>query len=328
MSKKSKRKESLKTSIMILLLLAILLVSSTYAWFTANKTVTISTLEVQVEAKNGLQISTDATTWKAIISNSDITTDAYDGNTNQVPGKMEPVSTDGSISNGKLNMYYGTVKANDSGVYSLYASKETEAAGDTGKFIAFDVFLKVEKETQIALTSTSKVTFTEGTSDKGLQNAARVAFLVEGSAAATAQTSTITALSGATAESTKIWEPNIDVHTESAVVNARDTYGIPTETTDANQISYFGINQEIPEANAVPLSDTNKAGTYFSAVTPAIATKQGYTTDITNFYTLSAGITKMRIYMWVEGQDVDCENTASGSDISYDIQFAVVEGNS
>ena len=42
MKKESKRKTSIKSSILILLLIAILLISSTYAWFTANKTVTIS----------------------------------------------------------------------------------------------------------------------------------------------------------------------------------------------------------------------------------------------------------------------------------------------
>ena len=59
MSKKSKRKANLKASILVLLLLAILLMASTYAWFTSNTQVTISTLNVNVEAKNGLQISAD-----------------------------------------------------------------------------------------------------------------------------------------------------------------------------------------------------------------------------------------------------------------------------
>ena len=37
---------------------------------------------------------------------------------------------------------------------------------------------------------------------------------------------------------------------------------------------------------------------------------------------LQAGITKVRIYMWVEGQDVDCENNASGGDLLYNLQFS------
>jgi hypothetical protein len=38
---------------------------------------------------------------------------------------------------------------------------------------------------------------------------------------------------------------------------------------------------------------------------------------------LAAGITKYRIYLWVEGQDVDCENNASGTDIQYDLSFSL-----
>ena len=35
--------------------------------------------------------------------------------------------------------------------------------------------------------------------------------------------------------------------------------------------------------------------------------------------TLPQGVTKIRVYLWVEGNDVDCENNASGSNITYNI---------
>ena len=34
------------------------------------------------------------------------------------------------------------------------------------------------------------------------------------------------------------------------------------------------------------------------------------------------GITKVRIYMWIEGQDVDCENNVTGTDITYKITLS------
>ena len=34
-----------------------------------------------------------------------------------------------------------------------------------------------------------------------------------------------------------------------------------------------------------------------------------------------AGVTKMRVYLWIEGQDIDCENNASGGKISFDLQI-------
>ena len=39
-------------------------------------------------------------------------------------------------------------------------------------------------------------------------------------------------------------------------------------------------------------------------------------------FNLAAGINKIRIYGWVEGQDYDCENNASGSNITYNIQIS------
>ena len=41
---KRREKKNLKSSLLVLLLIAILLIASTYAWFTANTTVTISSL--------------------------------------------------------------------------------------------------------------------------------------------------------------------------------------------------------------------------------------------------------------------------------------------
>ena len=40
-------------------------------------------------------------------------------------------------------------------------------------------------------------------------------------------------------------------------------------------------------------------------------------------FSLKAGITKVRMYMWIEGQDVDREDDASGSNIAFDLQLTV-----
>ena len=36
---------------------------------------------------------------------------------------------------------------------------------------------------------------------------------------------------------------------------------------------------------------------------------------------LLPSVTKVRIYMWIEGQDVDCEDYASYGDITFDLKF-------
>ena len=165
MSKKNQKKSNVKSSILVLLLIAILLIASTYAWFTANTKVTISTLDVNVKAQNGLQISADGADWKTILQNTDIdptnVSKTYSGNTNQIPSIMEPVSSVGKIAtDGTMEMFYGTVTQSDAGTSQLTASKttDTKGAGDqAGQYIVFDTFLRVDADSQLTLTAESNV---------------------------------------------------------------------------------------------------------------------------------------------------------------------------
>lgn len=317
MSKKSKRKTDVRSSILVLLLIAILLIASTYAWFTANTQVTISSLNVNVKAQNGLQISADGTNWKTILENTDIdptnVSGTYSGNTNQIPTVMEPVSSVGTVTNGKMEMFYGQVTSSDSGAWQLSASKETDTKGTEGRYIVFDTFLKVDKESPLTLTSSSGVTYTDDTS-KGLENAARIAFVTLGNTAADSDLSTIQGLN--TDSTSYIWEPNYDKHTSYAITHAKDTYG-DTITSTTGALAYNGIKAEITTPVAIASTDAQ----YFGAVTPAYTTPTTMTD--TQIFTLKAGVTKVRIYMWIEGQDVDCENNASGANIKFDLQFSI-----
>ena len=317
MSKKSKRKTNLKSAILLLLLMAILLVTSSYAWFTANQTVTISSLEVNVKATNGLQISVDGQTWKSIITAADITGAAYTGNTNNIPTEMAPVSTIGTVTDGNLDMYYGSVVTNDAGDFILTSTKDNDKSGH---YIVFDVFLKVDSAADIYLTSESKVDKKDGATDQGLQNAARVGFVIEGNTPSTSSIGTITGLSLDTGTA-KIWEPNYDTHTKLAITNAKTNYDLTITETNA-QLDYYGLKADITAANNIGIKQVGVPSTqYFSKVEPAISTIYGSTAK-PKFDNLKAGITKVRVYMWVEGQDVDCENGASGTDIVYTVQFS------
>ena len=175
--KKQNRRKRKKYRLLILLLLlfgtGIMLATSTYAWFTANKTVSIGTLEVQIEAKNGIQISADGTNWKSIVQKTDLTSASttYGAAKNQLPDVLEAVSTGGVVNNdGQLPMYYGNIGTNAEGNYILTATKETDANGTTGKYIAFDLFFKVDKQTDILITPSSGVKTTD-TNDTGIKNA-------------------------------------------------------------------------------------------------------------------------------------------------------------
>ena len=326
MNKKKQKKNNVKSSILVLLLIAILLIASTYAWFTANTNVEISTLNVNVGAANGLQISADGTNWKTVLTNDDIdptnVSTNYADNKNQIPTVMEPVSSTGEMAtDGTMKMFLGRVTSAATGELQLTASAltDTKGAGDNaGKYIAFDVFLKVDEDSMLSLTKDSNVTVKKGETSKGLENATRTAFCVLGNTDSGATLDTIQKLN-TEQRASYIWEPNYDAHTTTGVANAKNNYQITTASPlDTKALDYYGVKAAIE----TPVALNSKETTYFSQVTPAYKTKNTVEADV-GMFQLKAGITKVRIYMWVEGQDVDCENTASGSNISFNVKFSI-----
>lgn len=332
-------KKNKKLLLLLLLLVGtgIILGTSTFAWFTANKTVAVNDINVNVAAQNGIQISVDGISWKSIVQTADLTGAAttYPAAVNQMPtdtNSLAPVSTVGNTdTNGHMEMFLGEVNSQTSasspnyGEYILSATKETETHGTSGNFIAFDLFFKVENTTPIWITANSGVT-TSDTVHMGIKNATRMAFVIEGNTATGSATSTIQGLNGGTSAPVYIWEPNYDVHSASGVANALDVYGLTTTQTSAAQLAYSGVKAEITDANDValkaisPSTHTTLYGSYFANVTPTYSTVEGFTEAIDG-WTFNPGITKVRVYMWVEGQDVDCENTASGGNVTYKLQI-------
>ena len=65
-SRKSKRR--MNSLFMALLLTAVMLIMSTYAWFSANRVVTIDGITAKVSAAEGLQISLDGSSWSSSVT--------------------------------------------------------------------------------------------------------------------------------------------------------------------------------------------------------------------------------------------------------------------
>ena len=318
--------------LILFLFTTIMFSTSTYAWFTSNRVVTINTINVHVAASGGIEISADGTTWKSIIMPEDITSvhsTTYPTSVNQIPYNLEPVSTGKDIdtSNGFLKMFYGLTDSNELGEYVLTSSRIVEQEGNgtssDGKFIVFDLFFKVSKDTTLYLANNSKVKYTNE-DGKGIANATRVAFVNEGTLPNGSDVETIQRLKGGSPLTTYIWEPNYDIHTSSAIANARDVYGITTTEAGASVIRYDGVINEITKEDNITLREANSTShpSLFKQVNVDYSTQKDFASN-REIFTLSNGITKMRIYMWIEGQDVDCENNASYDDIEFNIQLTV-----
>lgn len=327
-AKQNRKRRRILMAFIMVLFTGIILTASTYAWFTANRTVTVSSIDVNVTTSTGLQISTDATNWKSLITNDDIHKAAWAGVVNQLPTKglngiMAPISTVGETdgTTGFMNMYKGTIVTNtDTGNNILTAEKSTEQNGSTGDFVAFDLFFQSNEAHKIYLTEGSNVDATANGTDSGIQNAARVAFVVEGNVAYGSEPAKAQALKDAQAP--YIWEPNYDVHTASAIDNARNTYALTTTATGAGKLAYVGVKSNITKENNVLLN--SKDTQYFTDVTTHESPKSGIPDNARlNAFDIKEGITKVRVYMWVEGQDVDCEDKASGGSLSFNLAFSI-----
>ena len=334
----------------------VILSTSTYAWFTSNYTVSVQPLDVQVSSGSGIQISTDAVNWKSMITLADIQA-GYSGGVNKVPdGEMSPVSTvktayaDATTWSQGLKMFKGTI-VNDvnSGVMYLDTVQEADNSTTEKNYIAFDLFIKLDyKATEQA--PTQKVYFTSGTgittygaANTYIEYAGRMGFVVQGNAASSSSVDTLRHIKGATA--VKIYEPNYDVHTANGLTNARDNYNITgyipdgetdpvpyTQTGNAQAVPYYGVkaafeydDEEDITAQGYTPSGTrlySTDSTKFDLVEPDYQTTAANTSTF-DFMNMSPGVTKIRVYMWVEGQDIDCENTASGGNVQFNLGFTL-----
>lgn len=332
--KQKKKKRKILLSLIMILFVGVVLTASTYTWFTANRTVTVDQLDVNVSTSTGLQISVDATNWKTLITKDDIlgAQANYTNAVNQVPaGQTTPVSSIGEVdpATGFIKMFKGElVNDEEEGHLVLSAEQSTETNGTTGDFIAFDLFFQTNEAMEIRLTSNSNVV--AGATDTSIENAARVAFIPQGHAEAGTAPAEIQALKAADSTEVKIWEPNFDVHTASAVNNAWDSYQLRTQQTGATRLKYYGVKADIPTGAKIPVNSQDS--TYFADMDTTLADRllstpeSGIPTDdYLEVLSLEAGVTKVRIYMWVEGQDVDCENYASGGDLAFNLQFTSLE---
>lgn len=358
MKKKTKvSKKKLDSLLLVLLLTAVLLIMSTYAWFTANRTVSIGNLDVRIETQSGLQISADAEDWKTVLELKDLqdATQKYKENiVNQLPVVMEPVSTVLEKNGNSMKMFYGVTEpeSETSTNFVITSTEETEKAYDgtespAGRYIAFDIYLKsgnAEKDlymsgnvVELELNNPDKV-IEDPTKEKGITNASRIAIIPgDNKKSEDAEDLRATLKTGGTP---MMWEPNNDYHTSKAIVYDEKTVGWNhglREGAGNSEIAYDGVKAPITLAEGILLGDGTATAhsDKFAPVhktwstskndtsTSDLVMPKNATTPSGESAALAAGVTKYRVYMWIEGQDIDCENYASGSRARYTLNFSL-----
>ena len=364
-------------------LTALLLATSTYAWFTGLQDVNVSPFEVEIAAADSLELSLNGQTWSKTLTftKDNFNTLTYAANSYNWPSDgLFPVSTVGALdeNSSRMIMFEKSSLTTTPGGYRLMANqvenlegtREGSKENSQDGFVAFDLFIKNYSGTQyyeennekneeaIYLDYTSAVNIAEsGVADSGIQNSVRVAFAQIGRVSAYTNTQEeITKLNckGDTAGATgicrkaTIWEPNDTKHVAPAIqyyqnsckertganVTDKDSFtnNACGEVKDGEARSTYAIAQAIGYADNIDVYDGKHFNKYEASVTSGKLVDYDYFTDTEknkkgvlrpSFMTLAPNsITKVRVYIYIEGQDIDnYDYAAVGKQISVAFGF-------
>ena len=321
-------------SIVIIFFLGVLLIFSAYAWFSTSLNVQIKTFNMIVSRNSGLSISFDAINYdKSIEISQDILinrlVETYPNNLSQwAANGLIPVSSPGITNN---NNYFFEIyrssgvryknKNLDKGYITTAISTESERR-PFNNFIAFDLFLKnetgspisdhlfLEQGTQFLMTSESEEEM------QGLVNSARIGFVKVGSVPHDTPVDVIQNLQCNNNCQSIIYEPNSLNHSAMSIERAKK-FDIDLEDgTEFPTYAYKRAGGPFELKNTISGSP-NLDYNYFML-------QETLTTDAFEepLFEIPDGITKMRVYVWLEGQDIDSlETDSAGAEVSISINF-------
>lgn len=294
-------RKRLNSLILLVAFTAVMLIVSTYAWFSTQKNVTISGLKGKVNVAEGLQISLDGNVWVNSIDLSTFATDA-DGNpttsstylsesgatfeqpytyadstkaTNVTPKEFLPASTTGTeVGTTALKMYRGNISDNVK-LDTIGLVDELSTTVEPGYF-AFDVFLANNSGTSetpdpLQLEPNSSVTVNSGKEATGLQNTLRVGFALydttnalSSSDVANSGAALIAQTKGLNISKVAIWEPNAYTDGEVAAGNLAAHVDAITKSMTYLKLSETDAGNAglTYNATATPINQTAKLPTY------------------------------------------------------------------
>ena len=300
--KKQKKLTALIMSVIMVFAATSAMSVATFAWFTRGTEAAASGFDFTASAASGIQISTNASDWSSTITDTDfdLTPGQPQENSRLSIANMEPVSTVDSLSGGNYSFFGAT---SGDGDFAL--------AADSTNFLVFDLYFMNAGADDLTLSLSASAAVTDGSNDKDASLTTRVGFVVEGSHDVPA---TVIGMAGGV--SSYIWEPNSTTRSASAISagafdSAKYNYnGINgnnggTAVSDTDAYNFLNANG----AYTAPVTTTND---YTIGDTPAIGTLPGQA---------GGQITKIKVFVWMEGQDVDCNNSVSEGDVDIALAF-------
>ena len=309
----------------------LVLIYSTYAWFSSTLDVKLNNFRAVVDPETGIYISLDGINWGSTveISKENIITklnNNYPGHTNQWSDGMTSVSSVGLEKNtddkfsifGNKTPFIGRIIGKNKSEIDIEKLSE-EKPNEFADFIAFDIFIKnlttSPYSDNLYLIDGTKVVNSSDVTDDTAANAIRLGLLFMGSVHKNASVQQIQNISCDPICKQYIYEPNSTMHNEESIkILKRHNY----EITNGSEYPTYGVYRSADkvrmwsgvENSMVPFNDS-------------VFKKQITSTTLNEpVGQIASGINKIRVYIWVEGQDIDIiEQKSTGYEVSVVMNF-------
>ena len=324
-----RKSKNFNVLILIAFVAGLLLIAATYAWFSSTLNAKVKIVNLVVSNDNGLSISFDGINFDQSIEISkevliDNLRGTYPNHTNQWPVLgLKPVSTIGikSPNDEKFDFYMTSgVMYRDRAKRLGYLSTEKAVEDDSGvknSFIAFDIFLRNKTGSPISdnlyLDQGTGIKIESGHTEEmeGLVNSMRIAFLKIGSVPLESSVPQRQNVGCNGRCEAVIYEPFSTNHTNMAIEKLK-RYNI-----NLFNGQYYPTYAMIHEVEEVELKNIVN-----NPNNPDFALQENRVDFSRPLFQIPDGITKVRVYIWVEGQDVDSfETYSTGSDVSITLNF-------
>ena len=322
MNKKNKKRAFI-TSIIMLLISAIVLTSSTFAWFVMGDKVEIEEMDMKLYAPEGIQISANANEdgWTQMLDldnlfNTDTEKstqfDAYTGNKNMYPEFLIPASS-AFQNDGGLPAFF-SAKVSADGSSTITKIVEAFDGADKAGIVAFDIFIKSSSSanTVVDFSNTEiKEIVEDGATPTNCTSAIRYAFVNQGNITSTTEAASsyqalsgVTEVKGAEADSLSHSKAGIAAGATAGSVYSPQAKGVVSAAeTTADTTKYIFDSNVADVSSMIALSNA---------------------ADSMQFE-LKPGVTKFRVYIWAEGNDIDCREVIAGSSLSAKIMIEIPE---
>lgn len=312
----------------------VLLIFSSYAWFSMNLNVKINIFKLSVQKNSDFDISFDAINYDYTIEVTkelllEKLNETYpDHNSQWNQNGFIPVSAHGvRNSNDPRLAFYETSgvlykrKKTDDGFLYTTPSKEEEVR-EYNSYVAFDVFFRNKtgspKPDNLYFNQSTSIVTLEDISEEmmGLVNSFRVAIVRMGTVPLNTPVAEVQGISCDNQCEAIIYEPNSKNHTDLSIERAKK---FDVQLVDGIEFPTYAY---IKEGGPIYLKNLVSGSPNMDM--SYVQLQETITEDDFDepLFQIPDGITKARIYIWIEGQDIDSLETHSdGTQVDINLSF-------